>query len=256
MVENLLQSVTYPPSLVHVFLGVYPNDPATCQAAEGLAKKYPNVHPVVNRLPGPTSKAQNLNCVLKSVLDFERDNRVRFAAFLIHDAEDVVHPTSFKLAKYLTYEYEVVQLPVFPLQPYPTCGTFFRFITAATYAVSSPTTTTGDFLHARPAVPWCRLRERVLLFSRRALDQVGSYRLFEEGSVTEDYLLSLRLKELGIHTHFFIEGVQRVLDNGKIATEYVALQGSCSQIRFGKQSSRSRAGYTGSLFKAFHFSRC
>ncbi len=222
MVENMLQSVTYPLSLVHVFLGVYPNDPATCQAAEGLAKKYPNVHPVVNHLPGPTSKAQNLNCVLKSVLDFERDNRVRFAAFLIHDAEDVVHPTSLKLANYLTYEYEVVQLPVFPLQPYPTCRTFFRFITAATYADEFADNHYRG-LPAREAsgalVPSAGTG---FIISHRVLDQVGSYRLFEEGSVTEDYRLSLRFKELGIHTHFFIEGVQRVLDNGKIATEYVA----------------------------------
>lgn len=222
MVENLLQSVNYPLSLIHIFLGVYPNDAATCQAAKTLAAKHPNVHPVVNPLPGPTSKAQNLNCVLESILDFERNNRLRFAAFLIHDAEDVVHPTSFKLANYLTYNHDVVQLPVFPLQPYPTWRTFFKFITAATYADEFADNHYRG-LPAREAsgalVPSAGTG---FIISRRVLDQIGNYTLFEEGSVTEDYRLSLRFKELGIHTHFFIEGVQRVLDNGKTAVEYVA----------------------------------
>jgi adsorption protein B len=223
MVENLLQSVNYPLSLVHIFLGVYPNDAATCQAAEVLAAKFPNVHLVTNRLPGPTSKAQNLNNVLKSILDFERDNRLRFAALLIHDAEDIVHPTSFKLANYLTYNNcDVVQLPVFPLQPYPTWRTFFKFITAATYADEFADNHYRG-LPAREAsgalVPSAGTG---FIISRRVLDKIGDLNLFEEGSVTEDYRLSLRFKELGIHVNFFIEGVQRVLDNGKITIEYVA----------------------------------
>jgi len=222
MVENLIQSVNYPSSLFHIFLGIYPNDPATRRAVETLAEKYPNVHPVVNPSLGPTSKAQNLNHILESVLKFEQEKRMRFAVFVIHDAEDVVHPTSFKLANYLTYKYDVVQLPVFPLQPYPTRHSFLKFITAATYADEFA----ENHYRALPAreasgalVPSAGTG---YIISRRALERLGRHKVFEEDSITEDYRLSLHFKEHGIHTHFFIEGVQRVLDDGKVVTEYVA----------------------------------
>lgn len=222
MVENLIQSVNYPLSLFHIFLGIYPNDPATRWAVEALVEKYPNVHPIVNPSTGPTSKAQNLNHILGSVLKFEREKRVRFAVLVIHDAEDVVHPTSFKLANYLTYNHDVVQLPVVPLQPYPTWRSFLKFITSATYADEFAENHYRG-LPAREAsgalVPSAGTG---YIISRRALDRIGWHKVFEEDSVTEDYRLSLRFKEHGIHTHFFIEGVQRVLDDGKVVTEYVA----------------------------------
>ncbi|MGC8777805.1 MAG: glycosyltransferase family 2 protein, partial [Candidatus Caldatribacteriaceae bacterium] len=54
------------------------------------------------------------------------------------------------------------------------------------------------------------------------LDRIGTGRIFDEESLTEDYKLSLHFAQLGIATHFFLEGVQRVLDNGRVVTEYLA----------------------------------
>ncbi|MGC8777296.1 MAG: glycosyltransferase, partial [Candidatus Caldatribacteriaceae bacterium] len=134
MVENLIASIHYPVSLFHVFIGVYPNDAATREAVRTLQERYPQVHEVVNSREGPTSKAQNLNEVLDFILRFERENHLRFGCFIIHDAEDVIHPTSLKLANYLSFRHDVVQLPVFPLQFLPTWRTFFAYLTSSTYA--------------------------------------------------------------------------------------------------------------------------
>jgi len=56
VIDHMISTVHYPRSMYHVFLGVYPNDPATIEVAEKLAEKYKNVHVVVNPKPGPTSK--------------------------------------------------------------------------------------------------------------------------------------------------------------------------------------------------------
>ncbi len=222
MVENLVRSVNYPASLFHIFIGVYPNDTATCEVVRELEKRYPQVHGVVNPKEGPTSKAQNLNQVLEYVLRFERENRVRFRCFIIHDAEDVVHPTAFKLANYLSFQYEVVQLPVFPLQFYPTWRTFFAYITSSTYADEFAENHYRGLLARDASGAVVPSAGTGFVFTHSVLDRIGTGKIFDEESLTEDYRLSLRLAQLGIPTHFFLEGVQRVLDDGRVVTEYLA----------------------------------
>ena len=83
------------------FLGVYPNDDATIAVAQALAGRYPNVHVVINELPGPTSKAQNLNYVIRQIKQFEQQHHWEFASLTIHDSEDVVHPYELLATNYL-----------------------------------------------------------------------------------------------------------------------------------------------------------
>jgi len=222
MVENLIRSVNYPSSLFHIFIGIYPNDSDTLREIKSLEEKYPNVHGVLNPKSGPTSKAQNLNQVLKFILHFENQKHLRFASFVVHDAEDIIHPTSFKLVNYLTFQYEVVQLPVFPLQPYPTWRTFFKFITSSTYADEFAENHYRGLLARDLSGAFVPSAGTGFILSHSVLDKVGRQDVFEEDSITEDYKLSFRLGELGISTHFFLEGVNRVLDNGKVVTEYIA----------------------------------
>jgi len=56
VIDHMISSVHYPRSMYHVFLGVYPNDPATIEVAERLSQKYENVHVVVNPKDGPTRR--------------------------------------------------------------------------------------------------------------------------------------------------------------------------------------------------------
>ncbi|MBP8717507.1 MAG: phage adsorption protein NrfB [Candidatus Atribacteria bacterium] len=252
MIDNLIHSVNYPLSLFHVFIGVYPNDPSTCEEVQILAKKYPNVHAVVNSKPGPTSKGQNLNQLLSSILNLEKEKHLRFASFIVHDAEDVIHPTSFKLANYLSFQYEVVQLPVFPLQPYPTWRTFFKFITSSTYADEFAENHYRGLLAREASGAMVPSAGTGFVFSHSVLDKLGKYELFEEGSITEDYKLSYHLAELGIFTHFFLEGVQRILDDGRIITEYIATREIFPNTLHEAVKQKSRWIY-GISFQSFSF---
>lgn len=222
MLENLLQTINYPLSLFHVFVGVYPNDEETRKEVEQLEKSHAQIHMVVNPKEGPTSKAQNLNYVFRFIRRFEEEKRCRFACFLIFDAEDIIHPTSFKLANYLAFHYEVIQLPVFPLQFYPTWKTFFRYLTSATYADEFAENHYRGLLAREAAGALVPSAGTGFVIVRSVLERIGEEDLLDEESLTEDYKLSLRFAQLGILTHFFLEGVERVLDDGRVVIEYVA----------------------------------
>lgn len=101
VIENMIASVHYPKSMYHIFLGVYPNDAPTMNVAISLEEKYPNIHCIINELPGPTSKAQNLNYVIKQIKSFEQKFGWQFASLTVHDSEDVVHPYELKVTNYL-----------------------------------------------------------------------------------------------------------------------------------------------------------
>lgn len=222
MVENLIRTVNYPLALLHIFIGIYPNDVATREVVEKIEKKYPQVHGVVNPRPGPTSKAQNLNQVIEFVLRFEEEHHFRFGCFIIHDAEDVIHPTSFKLANYLSFRHEVIQLPVFPLQFLPTFKTFFSFLTSSTYADEFAENHYRGLLAREASGAVVPSAGTGFVIARSVIDKIGTGVLFDESSLTEDYKLSLRFAQLGIPTHFFLEGVERVSDEGKVIVEYLA----------------------------------
>lgn len=224
MLENLLSSMNYPPSLFHIFVGVYPNDGETQEEVKRLEELYPNVHAVINPREGPTSKAQNLNQIFQFIHRFEEERRCRFACFIIFDAEDVIHPTLFKLANYLAFQHEVVQLPVFPLQFYPTWKSFFRYLTSATYADEFAENHYRGLLAREVAQAFVPSAGTGFVIARSVLDRVGWQNLFDERSLTEDYKLSLHFAQLGIATHFFREGVERVLDDGRVVVEYIAIR--------------------------------
>ena len=79
--------------MYHIFLGIYPNDPPTLQVAQTpVAPATKTVHVILNSMPGPTSKAQNINHVIRQIRLFEQEHGWEFASLTIHDSEDVVHP--------------------------------------------------------------------------------------------------------------------------------------------------------------------
>ena len=74
VVDHFILTTHYPQSMYHIFIGVYPNDPETIDVARKLEKKYENVHVVINKVNGPTTKAQNLNSVLSNIRQFEQSH--------------------------------------------------------------------------------------------------------------------------------------------------------------------------------------
>lgn len=134
VIENLIKSQEYPRSLYHLFIGVYPNDPATKKIAMKLEKKYDHIHAITHVLNGPSSKADNINNVIENIYNYEKTHSLRFNGIIIHDSEDVVHPYEFMLENYLFETKEAIQIPVFPLQEMPTIKNFFKNMVTGTYA--------------------------------------------------------------------------------------------------------------------------
>ena len=177
-----------------ILIGVYPNDESTVDKVRSAARRYRGVHAVINDIPGPTTKAQNLNSIYRAMKRIEGDDP--FSIVLIHDVEDVIHPLSLRLYNHLIPGKQMVQIPVFPLERRWTSSISW------TYA--------DEF--ARSHLKDMILRERLgsfvpsagvgTAFSREALERVAetSDDLFPEGSLTEDYQIGLRLHECGLKT--------------------------------------------------------
>ena len=222
VIDNVLSSVLYPKSMYHIFLGVYPNDPATIAVAESLAARYPNVHVVINSLPGPTSKAQNINYIYRFIRGFEEEHGWRFASLSIHDSEDVVHPYEFKVTNYLLDTHKAIQFPVFPLMPMPRFSNFFRNITASTYAdefAENHFTTMVGRYSSGAFVPSAGTG---FVLSHDVLDLFGDEDILPQDSLTEDYRVSLTLYEKGIQLYYVLEQIPRVGNDNRLHWDFIA----------------------------------
>jgi len=96
-----------------IYLGCYPNDPATLAAARMIDD--PRLRVIIGSRPGPTTKADCLNTVWQAMCADERREGIRMKAVVLHDAEDVVHPQELRVFDQLIERFAFVQLPVTPL---------------------------------------------------------------------------------------------------------------------------------------------
>lgn len=183
----------------HIFVGTYPNDPDTQRDVDEVCALFPNVHKVVCARPGPTSKADCLNNVLDAITQFEKRANLKFAGFILHDAEDVVSPMELRLFNYLVDRKDLIQVPVYPFE-----RKWYDFV--GMHYIDEFTE-----LHAKD-VP---IREAVVgqvpsagvgtCFSRRAIETLlldGDGIAFDTQSLTEDYDIGFRLKERGLEEIF------------------------------------------------------
>ncbi len=111
MLRRLVATLHHPD--YRIFVGTYPNDPATRAAV--LAIDDPRIVPVVTSRPGPTTKADCLNHLWRAARMAENDSGKPFKAIVLHDAEDVVHPASLDLYDRHMPALAMVQIPVLPL---------------------------------------------------------------------------------------------------------------------------------------------
>ncbi|MDL2211814.1 phage adsorption protein NrfB [Erysipelotrichaceae bacterium OttesenSCG-928-M19] len=222
VIENMVKSYHYPKAMYHIFIGVYPNDAETIARVTNLENKYSNIHMIVNKKDGPTSKANNLNNVLKEIRKFEQQSNWNFAALTVHDSEDIVHPYELKLTNFLLDRHDALQMPVFPLQDTPTLKNFFKDMVRLTYADEFAqnhyqTLVLRDVLNA--VVPSAGTG---FVLSKKILDTFSDDEIFSDGSLTEDYKLSLTLAENGFHIHYALASVKRINKNGDEVDDYIA----------------------------------
>jgi len=188
----------------HIFVGVYPNDPATREAVESVAAVEPRVHPVVTPAPGPTTKADCLNAVIDAIFDFERRSGVRFARFTYHDAEDIVHPYELKLAN-ARVDAHMIQIPVVPLS-----RRWWHF-TAGHYKDEFAEFGLKDLPVRRALGGFVPSAGVATSFSRHAIEtlrRLHGGRVFSTRSLTEDYDIGYRLHAAGLRVDYVRETVR------------------------------------------------
>lgn len=222
VIDNFIESTIYPLSMYHIFLGVYSNDKETVRVAKALSNRYPNVHAVVNSLPGPTSKAQNINYVISSIKEFEAKRGWKFHAFTIHDSEDVVHPYEMKTTNYLLGKYKAVQFPVFPLIRMPKPRNYFKDITTSTYADEFAENHFFTMVNRNNFGAFVPSAGTGFTLSREVADSFEEDEVLPGNSLTEDYRLSLTLYERGIPMYYVLERVPRVNDRYKVVYDFVS----------------------------------
>lgn len=222
VIENLVRTQEYPMSLYHIFLGVYPNDPGTKEIALNLSKRYPNIHVITHVLNGPSSKADNINNVIKNIFEYEKIKKFRFNGIIIHDSEDIVHPYEFMLENYLFETKEAIQIPVFPLQEMPKWSNFFKNMVTGTYADEFAENHFRT-LNARNAMnAFVPSAGTGFALRRDVLDSFKDHNIFPVGSLTEDFKLSLQLKEKGFDVYYPLEKVYRLNYKKEEKKEYIA----------------------------------
>jgi len=175
-----------------VFVGVYPNDPATQTAARQVAQQDPRVIPIVNPRAGATCKADCLNAMLQGALAWEKLQQTQFAGFILQDAEDVAHPDALACFNRALLHHDLVQLPVVPLiRRWTACiGGHYMDEFAEMHGKEVPVRAliTGIVPGSGVATAYAR---HVLL---AAQEKGGG--AFNTDTLTEDYDLSYRLAEL------------------------------------------------------------
>ncbi len=196
-------------------LGVYPNDPDTLAEAEELAEQYPNVRVVVNSLPGPTSKGQMLNEMVRASERLSRSQGIRYDGYLIHDSEDLIHRYALSVVSWQLGFSDFIQIPIFSLPVEKS-----EFV-AGTYIDEFSEYHTKDILlrhRLGASIPSAgvgtALSSRLVAVYLRAQD--GN--LLNEKSLTEDY-------ELGVSTsrHKLISSFAcHYFRNEKDEIEYIA----------------------------------
>jgi len=182
-----------------IFVGTYPNDPASIEAVAEVARQDNRIHLVILPHDGGTTKADCLNHLWAAMLRDEAARSKRYKAIVLHDAEDVVHADEIRLYDYMIDRFGMIQLPVRPLISQQS-----RWI-AGHYA-DEFAESHGKHLVLREAIGAAVPSAGVgCAFAREQLAGIAQDRggsPFDLESLTEDYEIGLRIAERGGRTVF------------------------------------------------------
>jgi adsorption protein B len=188
MLSRTCQSIQY--RNYDIFVGVYPNDPATSTRVASVARIYPNVHPVVASHHGPSTKAQNLNDMHQGMRRWENQTGIRYEIIVLHDAEDLIHPQSLRVYNYFLPDYDMVQIPIYPLE------TPQKRVVHWTYADEFAENHTKDLMARQLFSHFIPSAGVGTAYNRYLIEFVGTSfarNMFSRKSLTEDYDIALRL---------------------------------------------------------------
>ncbi len=193
MLRALTGGLDYPD--YRVFVGVYPNDPATLEQVRGVGD--PRIAAVTCLRPGPTTKADCLNHLWRAVIADEAATDRRFRAVILHDAEDVVDPLELRVFDYLMPRLAMVQLPVEPIVDPDSPWISGHYLDEFAESHLKDMVVREGLGAAVPSAGVACAIDRELL--GRIADAAGGSP-FDADCLTEDYELGLKIKRLGART--------------------------------------------------------
>lgn len=197
MLQRNLQNIQY--RNYDIWIGLYPNDKPSLRAVTRASLLSAKVHWAVGPRPGPTTKADNVNQLIRGILSRERRMGVRYDLFLFHDAEDVIHPLELHEAARQLQSNHMVQLPVLPLAM-PAWN-----LTHGVYADEFAEFHSKD-LRVRSAVGGFIPSAGVATALRReVIERLRILRgdeALNPRSLTEDYFLGLEVQRMGFRQAF------------------------------------------------------
>ncbi len=202
----------------HYFVGTYMNDPLTQGEIQRAQATYPNIHMVVVPHHGPTSKADCLNQIISDIFVFEAELKMQFAAVVMHDSEDLIHPLELKLFNLLVETYDFIQLPVYsfsrPLLSLVSGVYMDEFAEMHTKDLEVRQQLSGVIPCA--GVSACFNREAIAHLADK-----NSGEAFRPSAFTEDYDIAFRTAELGLKSAFIAyrcdHSIDVSIDTGKPA---------------------------------------
>ncbi|KAF1077042.1 glycosyl transferase family protein [Halodesulfovibrio sp. MK-HDV] len=204
MLENTIKTINY--SNYVIFIGTYPNDPATQREVNLIREKYGNVERIVTPNDGPTNKADCLNWLYEGILVFEKDNNKEFEIFIMEDSEDIIHPLMLKLCNYVIPKLDMIQIPVHPV---PRHWTNF---TGNHYLDEFAENHTRDLIVREAltgAVPSAGVGTALSRKTLKTVAAARNHQPFNTNSLTEDYEFGLQLKEFGLKQAFVRQWIWR-----------------------------------------------
>ena len=143
---------------------------------------------------GPTNKADCLNWTLQHLMLHEEQCGKRFDIVLMHDAEDMIHPSELRCLAAEMQDAEMVQVPVIAL-PTPlfdlTHGVYCDEFAESQAKDLQARVYLGGFL------PSCGVGTGLTRAMIERIAGTGHNQIFPPGSLTEDYELGRRVQELG-----------------------------------------------------------
>ncbi len=198
MLDAALES--YANEDIHLFVGVYPNDPATRKIVR--ARVGPRISMVVVDRRGGTTKAHCLNNIYRAMVSQEAMGERRYSGVILHDAEDVINRREIDVFRRNAARYAMVQLPVYPLQHPESRWISGHYCDEFADAHSRAMIARQALGAALPSAGvGCMFRRDLI----DAFAQRGCGMPFSEGSLTEDYEIGLRLRDLGFTSAFIVE---------------------------------------------------
>lgn len=182
-----------------LFVGVYANDPDTRAEVDRVRARFPNVKLAEVPHDGPTSKADCLNWIVQNIFLHEQATGETFDVFVMHDAEDVVHPFGLKAINWFIDGSGMIQMPVLSMNrrwwKMVACVYMDEF--AEFHGKDLPVRSRIARMTPSAGVATAFSREAMLALCAERDNQP-----YNTDSLTEDYDIGHRLKAIGMRSRF------------------------------------------------------